>query len=124
MLTVVYQYLSDLELLIEGCSTDNIDKINWDDSRPPAVKVNRALSHVCRHDKSFTPDNSGYINMEAMTTKRPSVLTPGKFLAIIYAKPNLDFSRLSQCTARAAMGLEVFCSGNRHPSDSGTLRWS
>ena len=91
MLSVVYQYFFDIVLVIEGCSTYNIDNIKWDDSCLPAVRLSRALSHVRRHDKSCTPENSGYINMEDMLSKRPNALTPGKCLA----SKRPDFGKMS-----------------------------
>ena len=33
MLTVTYQYLWDIALVIDGCNVNNMDKINWDDHR-------------------------------------------------------------------------------------------
>ena len=63
MVSVAHQYLWNLALLVESCNTYNIDKLKWNDSRLPAVKLSRALSHICQQDKSFAPDNGGYIRL-------------------------------------------------------------
>ena len=50
--------------MIEGCQTENVDIINWNEPSLPAVRFSRMLSSICRHDKDFHLDDFGLVSLE------------------------------------------------------------
>ena len=70
MLSVVHQYLWDAAEMIEGCQTENVDIINWNDQSHPVVRFSRMLTGLCRRDKDFHMDNLSFVCLEDILTKR------------------------------------------------------
>ena len=90
--TIAYQYLWDLVLLLEGLTQDRVEEIDWDRDGSPMVRVSRTLSAICRHDNHFKCDSSVYMNVEDMvSTRKGSMCTPGQLLAAVYTTPRPVF---------------------------------
>ena len=99
MLSVVQQYLLAVAEMIEGCQTDNVDIITWNEQSHPVVRCSRMLSSIGRHDKDFRMDTFSAISLLVILTKRKSTLTPGTLLALVCTAPRRGLKYLTLCTA-------------------------
>ena len=87
VLSVAQQYLWDAAELLTGCSTDNVDVIDWNNTGHPVVRFSRMLASICRHDKDFHWDDDSFVSLEEILSKSKTTLTLGKLLALVSKNP-------------------------------------
>ena len=69
MLSVAQQYLWDTAELLEGCNTDNVDVIDWNNKNHPVVKFSRMLALVYTN-KDVRWDDDSFVTLKRNHVKK------------------------------------------------------
>ena len=85
----------DFALLLEGYTSENEGKVNWNDHSHVAVRMSKNLSYVLRHSVEVRYDSEGFVRLsELMSIKNSTVsslLNPAKLLIAIIGNPKQRF---------------------------------
>ena len=84
--TVGGSYLWDVALLLEGCTSENEIRVDWDYHSNSVVNMSKTIVYFLRHSSEVTYDSEGFVCLsELMTVNKQSL------------KQSLDSSETTHC---------------------------